>query len=286
MNQYAINMPNNAPNNALYPLAPHERVYNFSPGPSMLPTEVLAVAQAELLNYRGSGMSVMEISHRSSLFDEIMAHTIADFKTLMQVPDDYHILFTQGGASALNSLVPLNLLGQQTVEGAQAQAAQAAQAKALYAVTGYWSNKTFQEAKRYSEYAEINSVYTAATPYQTIDLCNAQTTSWALPPPIAQTCQNQSSARWQQKRRHSASTGPSPHAWTSTTIAGVPSSVHGPTAAMRLQYSSRRSFTCGPCRRKALPVPKGQREADKKDQMQKKKDSAKPAFAFDEQSKK
>ena len=112
-----------------------ERVYNFSAGPSMLPQEVLERAGAEITNYQGSGMSVMEMSHRSKVFDKIFQDTRELFRTLFHVPDNYHILFLQGGASTQFSMVPLNLMG---LTG-----------KADYAVTGNFSNIAYKEAKKY-----------------------------------------------------------------------------------------------------------------------------------------
>src|SRR5476651_1884263 len=89
--------------------APSLRAFNFSPGPAALPTEVLEQARAELLDWQGSGMSVMEISHRSPAFLEVAATAEADLRALLSVPDDYRVLFLQGGAAAQFSLVPMNL---------------------------------------------------------------------------------------------------------------------------------------------------------------------------------
>ena len=115
----------------------NERVYNFSAGPSMLPLEVLTRAGAEITNYQGSGMSVMEMSHRSKVFDKIFQDTQANFRRLFHVPDHYSILFLQGGASTQFSMVPLNLIGKT--------------GKADYVVTGNFSNIAYKEAKRYGE---------------------------------------------------------------------------------------------------------------------------------------
>ena len=112
-----------------------ERVYNFSAGPSMLPLEVLERAGAEITNYQGSGMSVMEMSHRSKVFDKIFQDTKDRFRRLFRVPDNYHILFLQGGASAQFSMVPLNLMGRT--------------GRADYAVTGNFSSIACKEAKKY-----------------------------------------------------------------------------------------------------------------------------------------
>ena len=113
----------------------NERVYNFSAGPSMLPLEVLERAGSEITNYQGSGMSVMEMSHRSKVYDKIFQDTRDRFRKLFHVPDNYHILFLQGGASTQFSMVPMNLIG---LTG-----------KADYAVTGNFSNIAYKEAKKY-----------------------------------------------------------------------------------------------------------------------------------------
>ncbi|MGN0986190.1 MAG: 3-phosphoserine/phosphohydroxythreonine transaminase [Candidatus Enterenecus sp.] len=113
----------------------NERVYNFSAGPSMLPLEVLERAGAEITNYRGTGMSVMEMSHRSKAFDGIFRDAQDRFRRLFHVPDNYHILFLQGGASTQFSMVPLNLMGRT--------------GRADYAVTGNFSNIAYKEAKKY-----------------------------------------------------------------------------------------------------------------------------------------
>ena len=112
-----------------------ETTYNFAAGPSALPTEVLETAAAELVDYRGSGMSVMEMSHRSSDYLAIFNETKADFKRLLNVPDTHEILFLQGGASLQFSMVPLNLMG----EGGSAD----------YAVTGNFAKIAAKEAEKY-----------------------------------------------------------------------------------------------------------------------------------------
>lgn len=113
----------------------NERVYNFSAGPSMLPLEALERAGADITNYQGSGMSVMEMSHRSKVFDKIFVDTRDKLKKLLNVPDGYQILFLQGGASAQFSMAPLNLIGKT--------------GKADYAVTGNFSTVAYKEAKKY-----------------------------------------------------------------------------------------------------------------------------------------
>lgn len=115
----------------------NDRVYNFSAGPSMLPLEILERAASEITNYQGSGMSVMEMSHRSKVFLKIFEDTRARLKKLLNVPDGYQILFLQGGASAQFSMAPLNLIGKT--------------GKADYAITGNFANIAYKEAKKYGE---------------------------------------------------------------------------------------------------------------------------------------
>ena len=116
------------------------RVYNFSAGPSVLPLEVLQQAQAELLDYQGSGMSVMEMSHRGKVYEAINNEAEALLRELMGIPEDYYVMFVQGGASQQFSAVPLNLLGKNN--------------KADYVNTGSWSDKAMKEAKRYGDVVE------------------------------------------------------------------------------------------------------------------------------------
>ena len=113
----------------------NDRVYNFSAGPSMLPLEVLQRAGAEITNYNGSGMSVMEMSHRSKVFIKIFDETQAKLRKLMNIPEGYKILFLQGGATMQFGMIPLNLM---TGSG-----------KADYAVTGHFANLAMKEAKKY-----------------------------------------------------------------------------------------------------------------------------------------
>ena len=110
------------------------RVYNFSAGPAMMPEPVLEEIAAEVLNYRGSGMSVMEMSHRSAVFRKIRDDAEADLRELMRIPDHYRVLFIQGGGTLQFSMVPLNLLRDGT---------------ACYIESGAWSRKAIAEAKRY-----------------------------------------------------------------------------------------------------------------------------------------
>jgi len=112
-----------------------EKTYNFSAGPSVLPTEALATAAKEMLDFRSTGMSVMEMSHRSSAYMDIFNETKADLKRIMNIPDSHEILFLQGGASTQFSMVPLNLMG----EGGCAD----------YAVTGNFANIAAKEASKY-----------------------------------------------------------------------------------------------------------------------------------------
>ncbi len=111
------------------------RIFNFSAGPAVMPEEVLAQARDELLDWHGSGMSVMEMSHRGKEFIAIAAEAEADLRSLLAVPPNYKVLFMQGGAQAQFALVPMNLLGSVK--------------RADYVDTGQWSKKAIQEAKRY-----------------------------------------------------------------------------------------------------------------------------------------
>jgi len=113
------------------------RIYNFSAGPSMLPLPVLEQAAAEMTNYRGSGMSVMEMSHRSKVFLDIFEETKADLIRVMKVPDTHDVIFMQGGATLQFSAVAMNLIGRT--------------GKADYAVTGNFSNVAMKEAKKYGQ---------------------------------------------------------------------------------------------------------------------------------------
>mgnify|MGYP003525871981 FL=1 len=118
------------------------RVYNFSAGPAVLPEEVLREAAEEMMDYKGSGMSVMEMSHRSKVFDEIIKEAEADLRDLLNIPDNYKVLFLQGGASQQFAAVPMNLMKNK---------------KAGYIITGQWAKKAYQEAKMYGEAVELAS---------------------------------------------------------------------------------------------------------------------------------
>lgn len=113
------------------------RIYNFSAGPSTLPEDVLKQAQSELLDWHGCGMSIMEVSHRGKHFLPLAAELEADLRDLMQIPQNYKVLFLQGGASAQFSFIPQNLLGEKT--------------KACYVNTGAWSEKAIKNASVYGE---------------------------------------------------------------------------------------------------------------------------------------
>ena len=107
------------------------RVYNFSAGPAVLPEEVLQEAADEMLDYRGTGMSVMEMSHRSKAYDTIIKEAEADLRELMNIPDNYKVLFLQGGASQQFAMIPMNLMKNRVAD---------------YIVTGQWAKKAYQEA--------------------------------------------------------------------------------------------------------------------------------------------
>ena len=115
------------------------RPWNFSAGPSVLPEAVLTQAAQEMLDWHGSGMSVMEMSHRGSAFTQICDEAEADLRELLGIGDDYTVLFMQGGATAENAIVPLNLISR------------SGQPRADYVITGSWSSKSFKEAKKYGD---------------------------------------------------------------------------------------------------------------------------------------
>lgn len=119
------------------------RVYNFSAGPAVLPEEVLKQAQEEMLDWQGTGMSVMEMSHRGKAYMSIAEKAEADLRDIMAIPDNYKVLFLQGGASAQFSMVPINLLNGNS--------------KADYVLTGQWSKKAIAEAKRFCDVNVVSS---------------------------------------------------------------------------------------------------------------------------------
>ena len=118
------------------------RVYNFSAGPAVLPESVLQEAASEILNYRGCGMSVMEMSHRSSAYQAIIDEAEADLRKLMAIPENYKVLFLQGGASTQFAAIPMNLMKNRAAD---------------YIITGVWAKKAWQEAKLYGDAAAIAS---------------------------------------------------------------------------------------------------------------------------------
>ena len=118
------------------------RVYNFSAGPAVLPVEVLEEAAAEMLNYRGTGMSVMEMSHRSKAYQAIIDEAEQDLRDLMNIPDNYKVLFLQGGASQQFAAIPMNLMKNGVAD---------------YIITGQWAKKAYEEAKKYGKANAIAS---------------------------------------------------------------------------------------------------------------------------------
>ena len=118
------------------------RVYNFSAGPAVLPEEVLKEAAAEMLDYNGTGMSVMEMSHRSKAFEDIIKTAEADLRELMNIPDNYKVLFLQGGASQQFAMIPMNLMKNGVAD---------------YIVTGQWAKKAWQEASKFGKANKIAS---------------------------------------------------------------------------------------------------------------------------------
>lgn len=119
------------------------RVYNFSAGPSTLPETVLETAAAEMMDYKGTGQSVMEMSHRSAAFDAIIKDAEALMRELYKIPDNYKVLFLQGGASAQFSAIPLNFMN--------------GSGKADYIVTGQWAKKAYEEAQKYGDAKAVAS---------------------------------------------------------------------------------------------------------------------------------
>ena len=118
------------------------RIYNFSAGPAVLPEEVLREAAEEMMDYKGSGMSVMEMSHRSKVYDTIIKEAEADLRELMNIPDNYRVLFLQGGASQQFAMIPMNLMKNK---------------KAAYIVTGQWAKKAWKEAQIYGDAVAVAS---------------------------------------------------------------------------------------------------------------------------------
>ena len=112
------------------------RVYNFSAGPAVLPEAVLKEAAAEMLDYRGTGMSVMEMSHRSKSYETIIEDAESDLRDLLHIPENYKVLFLQGGGSTQFAMVPMNLMKNRVAD---------------YIITGQWAKKAYQEASRYGK---------------------------------------------------------------------------------------------------------------------------------------
>ena len=119
------------------------RVYNFSAGPAVLPEEVLKEAAAEMLDYKGTGMSVMEMSHRSKAFEDIIHTAEADLRELLHIPDNYKVLFLQGGAHQQFAMIPMNLMKNKVAD---------------YIVTGQWAKKAWQEAQKYGTANKVASL--------------------------------------------------------------------------------------------------------------------------------
>ncbi len=120
----------------------YNRSFNFSAGPATMPVPVLEEIRDEMLNYRGSGMSVMEMSHRSKVFQEIYDNAEADLRKLMGIPENYKVLFIQGGATLQFAMLPMNLMKNGVAD---------------YIVTGSWSEKAFKEAKKYGDVVAVAS---------------------------------------------------------------------------------------------------------------------------------
>ena len=118
------------------------RVYNFSAGPAVLPEEVLKEAAEEMMDYQGSGMSVMEMSHRSKVYDSIIKSAEQDLRDLLSIPDNYKVMFLQGGASTQFAMIPMNLMKNKVAD---------------YIITGQWAKKAYQEAALYGKANAIAS---------------------------------------------------------------------------------------------------------------------------------
>jgi phosphoserine aminotransferase len=141
------NLPKQAGDFEAYNKDPREdelmgRIYNFSAGPAMLPVEVLKEAADEMLDYRGTGMSVMEMSHRSKAYEAIIQEAEKDIRELMNIPNNYKVLFLQGGASQQFAMIPMNLMKNKVAD---------------YIITGQWAKKAYQEAQIYGKANAIAS---------------------------------------------------------------------------------------------------------------------------------
>ena len=126
------------------------RVYNFSAGPAVLPKEVLREAAEEMFDYRGSGMSVMEMSHRSKVYQTIIDEAEADLRELMNIPDNYKVLFLQGGAHQQFAMIPMNLMKNKVAD---------------YIITGQWAKRAWQEAQKYGKANAVASSADATFSY-------------------------------------------------------------------------------------------------------------------------
>ena len=126
------------------------RVFNFSAGPSVLPEAVLKQCAEDMMDYKGSGMSVMEMSHRSKVYDNIIKEAEQDLRDLMEIPDNYKVLFLQGGASQQFAAIPMNLMKNKVAD---------------YIVTGQWAKKAYQEAQKYGKANKIASSEDKTFPY-------------------------------------------------------------------------------------------------------------------------
>ncbi|MDX3907536.1 MAG: 3-phosphoserine/phosphohydroxythreonine transaminase [Pigmentiphaga sp.] len=145
-----------------------KRPYNFSAGPAVLPEAVLQQAAAEMLDWHGSGMSVMEMSHRGKQFEQICDEAEADLRELLDVPQDYAVLFLQGGGLGENAIVPMNLIGRREAHAAD------------FVLSGSWSVKSYKEAQRYGDIA------VAATAEQPAELDGSQQGPWTyMPDPMS-----------------------------------------------------------------------------------------------------
>ncbi len=142
------------------------RPYNFSPGPATLPESVLRQAAEEMLDWQGSGMSVMEMSHRGREFVRICDEAEADLRALLSIPDDYAVLFMQGGATGENAIVPLNLLGRRPAQAAD------------YVISGSWSRKSHAEATRYGD------ISVAASSAEPIEIDGREYPGFTWMPPV------------------------------------------------------------------------------------------------------
>ena len=132
------------------------RVYNFSAGPAVLPEPVLKEVADEMMDYQGTGMSVMEMSHRSPEFQKIIDDAEQDLRDLMKIPDNYKVLFLQGGASQQFAMIPMNLMKNRVAD---------------YIVTGQWAKKAYQEAQKYGNSGQLQSSFYAGRSSITV-FCN------------------------------------------------------------------------------------------------------------------